>query len=268
MRTSSTLVHRHSASVRITHWVNALCMLILLMSGFQIFNAHPALYWGDISNFEEPVLAIGTSETEDGETVGVLRILDAQLETTGFLGLSNGVQSAIPGWATIPAGQSLAVGRRWHLFFAWLLVVNATWYVAHSALSRHLWRDLIPSGRQLRHMAGTVRDHLLLRFHQDEGGEGYNVLQKLAYLTVIFVVAPLILLTGLSMSPQFNAAFPEIVNLFGGRQSARTIHFIAAFMLVGFTIIHVTMVLLSGPWNHLRAMVTGRYQSARGRCLP
>ncbi|HEY5238057.1 MAG TPA: cytochrome b/b6 domain-containing protein, partial [Rhizomicrobium sp.] len=117
-----------------------------------------------------------------------------------------------------------------------------------------------PTLRDLRNIGQDIIDHLRLRFPKGKEALHYNVLQKLAYFTVIFIIGPLIVLTGLTMSPTMDSALPQLLSLFGGRQSARTIHFICAFSFVGFFIIHIVMVVLSGPINNLRSMITGRYK--------
>jgi thiosulfate reductase cytochrome b subunit len=258
------VVYRHGVAVRVTHWINALCLALLLMSGLQIFNAHPALYWGEKSEFERPLLAMTAADGEGGKPIGVTTILGRPIETTGFLGLSfsatgRPIDRGFPGWATIPGYQDLATGRLWHFFFAWLLVLNGVVYLVHSLANRHVARDLLPSRRELRGIGRTILDHLRLRFPKGREAERYNVLQKLAYLVVIFVLLPLIVLAGLTMSPQIDAAFPILLDVFGGRQSARTLHFLAASVLVAFVVVHLVMVLVSGVWNNLRSMVTGRY---------
>jgi thiosulfate reductase cytochrome b subunit len=257
------LVRRHSAIVRATHWVNVLCMAVLLTSGLQIFNAHPALYWGEASTFDDPLLAMRALRGEGGAPVGVTEIFGARFETTGVLGLStaNGrlVARGFPSWLTLPSYQDLATGRRWHFFFAWLFVANGLVYLAWTLAAGH-WRDLLPSFRQLRGIGGTVREHLLLRFPKGEAARRYNVLQKLAYLGVILILAPLLVLSGLTMSPGMNAKFPWLLDLFGGRQSARTMHFVAMTLTVLFVVVHVAMVLLSGVFNNMRAMITGKYR--------
>jgi thiosulfate reductase cytochrome b subunit len=253
-------VYRHSVLVRITHWINVLCILVLVMSGLQIFNAHPSLYWGERSYFDDPLLSMRAAQSPDGP-IGVTTVLGASFETTGVLGLSRTSDGRLaargfPSWATLPSYQDLATGRRWHLFFAWLFVVNGIVYVVASFLNRHVWRDLIPSRAQFRGIGTSIKEHLRLRF---DHGRDYNVLQKLTYLILIFVILPLVVLAGLGMSPGVDAAFPWIVDLFAGRQSARTLHFIAATAIVLFVVIHVVMVLISGVWNNLRSMITGRY---------
>jgi len=138
-------------------------------------------------------------------------------------------------------------------------VLNGLFYLGYSVLSRHVWRDLIPSRGDLRHLPASILEHARLHFPRGEAARRYNVLQRLAYLLVIFVLVPTIVLAGCAMSPRLDAGFPWLVALFDGRQSARTVHFIVAWLLVGFVLIHVAMVILSGPWNNLRSMITGRY---------
>jgi len=259
--TGDDVVYRHSAVIRLTHWVAVLCVTLLFLSGLQIFNAHPALYLGQGSDFARPVASIGAAQKEN-RAIGVTEILGFSFNTTGFLGLSgpaNEDEQAFPSWLTLPGYQDLAIGRRWHFFFAWLLVFNGVGYLLYSLLSGHVWRDLVPSARQLRGTGTSLRDHLLLRFPRGEEAKHYNVLQRLSYLIVLFVLVPLLIVTGLTMSPGLDAAFPFLTNALGGRRSARTIHFICAFALVAFAIVHVVMVLLSGVLNNMRSMITGWY---------
>lgn len=258
-------IRRHSVVTRLTHWLNVLCLSFLLLSGLQIFNAHPELYWGHYgANGDPAVLAIG-SEDDAGTPSGFLRVAGVQIPTTGVLGVSNvdGEQTAraFPSWATIPSFQDLAAGRRWHFFFAWLFVINGVVYLGFSVLSGHFRRDLAPMAHELspRHLGREMLDHARLRFPEGEEARHYNTLQKLTYLAVIVVLLPLMVLTGLTMSPGVDAALPALVDIFGGRQSARTIHFITASALVIFVIVHVAMVVLSGTWNNIRSMITGRY---------
>lgn len=265
----SRLIRRHTILVRATHWINLVCMTILLMSGLQIFNAHPALYWGERSSFDSPVLAIGAERTNAGRAIGVTSILGHDFDTTGVLGLSSDGRGglaarAFPAWATLPSNQWLAMGRRWHFFFAWIFVVNGAIYLAYTLLSRHFWRDLLPSRRDIAQIGRSVLDHLRLRFPTGEEARHYNVLQKIAYLTVIFGLGPLIVLAGLTLSPRLDAGFPFLLTLFDGRQSARTIHFLCAIALLAFVLIHIGMVILSGLWNNLRSMITGLYRIGGG----
>jgi thiosulfate reductase cytochrome b subunit len=250
-------LYRHRLPVRIGHWLNATCVFILIMSGLQIFNAHPALYWGDRSDRDKPLLSIRPMRTDDGEATGITTILGQEFDTTGVLGYSNGSGRAFPAWATIPSAKWLAMGRRWHLFFAWVFVVNGLVFASYGLVGRHFTRDLLPTGRELRGIRRAVKEHLLLRHPTGEEAKRYNVLQKIAYAGVIFGLAPLIVLTGLAMSPTMDTAFPWLPAVFGGRQAARTIHFIACFSFVGFIFIHVLQVILTGFFNNIRSMVTG-----------
>jgi thiosulfate reductase cytochrome b subunit len=266
----SYLYYRHTLPVRIMHWVNVVAFLLLLMSGLQIFNAHPALNWGRSSyTGQPPVLQMYARQAEDGALIGITQVLGHDFITTGVLGASrtsNGELMArgFPAWATLPGPQWLAMGRRWHLFFAWVLVINGLAYLTYSVLSRHLVRDLAPGKEDWRSLGQSVRDHLLFRHPHGEAEKHYNVLQKLAYLFVIFVLVPLIIITGWSMSPRLDAIIPGWVDWLGGRQAGRTIHFVAAWTLVAFVLIHVFEVVVSGLWNHLRSMITGRYRIRSG----
>ena len=263
---NKALYYRHRLPVRVMHWVNVVALTILLMSGLNIFDAHPALYWGKSSyTGQGPVLVIGANMTPEAGLHGVTAVLGSQFDTTGLLGASkdrNGelTNRAFPWWLTIPDNRWLSMARSWHFFFAWILVLNGLAYLAWSVGSRHLTRDLAPDRRELRTIPQSIRDHLLFRHPTGEAAKRYNVLQKIAYLVVIFVLVPLVILMGLGMSPWANTIVPGWVDLFGGRQSARTIHFIAAWLIVAFVLIHVFEVIVSGFWNHLRSMITGRYR--------
>lgn len=254
------LIYRHPLLIRLTHWVNAAVLLILLMSGLQIFNAHPALYWGAVSTFDTPALAI-TSEENGGSQRGVVYLGDRKFDTTGVLGLSktDGIEAdrAFPAWATLPSNQDLATGRRWHFLAAWFLVINGAIYLLYGLFTGQLRRRLIPDGDQIRHVGGSVKEHLLLRFPEGEEAKRYNVIQKLTYLGVVLGLIPVMVLAGLAMSPGVDAAWPWLTEIFGGRQSARSVHFIAAGLIVLFVVVHVALVLLSGVFNNLRGMITG-----------
>ena len=251
------LIYRQRIWTRITHWIWAVCLFFLLLSGLQIFNAFPSLHIGMESgiDYDNAILTIRTEQ--DGEALrGITRIRGWEIDTTGVLGASGGEARAFPAWATIPSNTSLATGRVIHFFFAWVLVVTlAIWAVA-SAINGHL-RELIPTLRDLRDLPGDVARHARLRFHH---GRRYNVLQKLAYGSVLFVALPLMILTGLAMSPSFNATAPWLLDVFGGRQTARTIHFAVMVGLAGFFVIHMLMILAAGPINELRSIITGWYR--------
>jgi Ni/Fe-hydrogenase b-type cytochrome subunit len=226
---SGTRVKRHRLSTRLWHWLNALCLYVLFTSGLGIFNAHPRLYWGQYgANFDRPWL---------------------QLERFGS-------------WITLPAHYSLAMSRHWHLTFAPIFAFALLGYMVWSLFNRHVARDLAFRRGELApgHIWQDIKDHARLHFPTGEAALRYNVLQKASYIGVIFVALPLVILTGLTMSPGMNAAWPWLVDLFGGRQSARSIHFIAAFALVAFFVVHILMVVLAGPVNEVRSMITGRYR--------
>ena len=215
---------RHALTTRIWHWVNLLALVILFMSGLNISNAHPWLYWGDAGS--QPAEA----------WVRVIRF---------------------PGWATIPEYYSLAQARQWHLLLAWVFAVGWLAYLLVSLLNRHLQRDIVTRRSEWRWSAirEDVKAHL--RFDFAHGAGKYNFLQKLAYGLVIFLLLPVMILTGMAISPGFEPALPWLPELFGGRQSARTVHFLAAWALAGFLLVHVVLVLLSGPLGQLRRMITG-----------
>jgi thiosulfate reductase cytochrome b subunit len=258
------LIRRHSLAVRVLHWVNFLTLTVMLMSGLQIFNAHPALYWGATSHFSRPLLSMYAMEDNHGHVWGVTSVGSHTFVTTGLFGWSKGsggrdTERGFPRWATLPGERWLSMGRLWHLFFAWILVLNGALYVLLGILSGHLRRDLWLTRTDWRRLGHTFIEHARLRFPRGEEARRYNGIQKLAYLFVIFVVAPLIVLTGLTMSPTMDAGFPWLLSIFDGRQSARTIHFICAMTLLAFFVVHILMVVLSGAWNNVRSMVTGRY---------
>lgn len=262
------LVERHRAATRIWHWVNALTVFIMLMSGLMIFNAHPRLYWGKYgANFDRPWLqVIGNAQS------GHLTIGSVNIPTTGLLGHwrdGNGnIQTrAFPGWATIPGSYNLAGARSWHFLFAWLLVIPGLLFWIWSAANGHFRRDLAPKKGELqpRHVWQDIKNHARLHFPTGPAARNYNILQKISYIAVIFVFLPLMILTGLTMSPGMDAAWPWLLDLFGGRQSARSIHFIVAMLILAFIVVHLVMVVLAGPFNEVRSMITGRYRLPKER---
>ena len=190
---------------------------------------------------------------------------DTVFDTTGVLGVSKRadgmrVKRGFPEWATIPGPRSLALGRRWHFFFAWLWVINGAGYLLWSLASRHLQRDLAMRGRDWRGIPESVVDHIRFRHPQGDAAARYNPLQKLAYLSVICILAPLAVLTGLSMSPQLDPVLGGWLGFIGGRQSARSLHFIVMSLFVLFTLVHVLMVVYAGPINEMRSMISGRFR--------
>ena len=262
--THSVLYYRHRLPVRIMHWINVVCLTILFMSGLNIFNAHPALNWGKSSyDGTEPLLEIGAKMSGD-RIIGVTKIGGREFETTNKLGAffdASGEANlrAFPGWITVPSTQWLSMARQWHFFFAWLFVANGVAYVLYALFSGHLKRDLLPTRAELRRIGGSIADHLRLRHPTGAAAARYNVLQNIAYLVVIFGLLPLVIVAGMAMSPRLDAVFPGWVELLGGRQSARSLHFLAASGLLLFVLVHLFEVLVNGAWNQIRSMLTGWY---------
>ncbi|HEX7465252.1 MAG TPA: cytochrome b/b6 domain-containing protein, partial [Usitatibacter sp.] len=251
--------------IRVMHWINVVSATILLLSGLQIFNAHPTLYWGKSSYTGNPPILALTAKEQGDDVIGITRVFGHDFVTTGLLGASANSEGEIvargfPSWMTIPDSAWLAMARAWHLFFAWVFAINGLAYIAYSIATRHLTRDLAPTRREWRSIGQSIKDHLRFRHPKGEAARDYNVLQKLAYLAIVFIVLPLLVLMGLGMSPWLDALVPNWIDLFGGRQSARTLHFAAAWILVAFVLIHVFEVVVTGLWNNLRSMITGRYR--------
>jgi Ni/Fe-hydrogenase b-type cytochrome subunit len=223
------VVKRHRLPTRLWHWANALCLYLLFSSGLGIFNAHPRLYWGHYGADFDP----------------------AWYERARFSGL----------W-TLPGHYDLAMSRRWHLAVALIFAFALLAFMLWSLINKHIARDIALRRGDLRArtIGREIADHARLRFPTGSASLRYNVLQKISYILVIFILLPTMILTGLAMSPGMDAAWPWLVDLFGGRQSARSIHFIMAWLLAAFFVVHILMVLLSGPLNGVRAMITGWYR--------
>lgn len=260
------LIYRQTIFTRVTHWVWAIAMFFLLLTGLQIFNAHPALYIGQQSgfSFDNAVLEIGALN-RDGGPEGFTTVLGQTFNTTGVLGVSGPAARpqfvGFPGWATIPSFRDLATGRVAHFFFAWILVgALAVWLIA-GLFSGHIVRDLLLRPRDIRDLPKDIADHIVLRFSH---GRSYSPLQRIAYGVVFVILFPLIILTGLTMSPGMDSAWPWLLDLFGGRQTARTIHFLTMAALVLFFVVHIIMVVLANPINELRSMITGYYRASPG----
>ena len=215
---------KHRLSTRLWHWVNLLALVILFMSGLNISNAHPWLYWGQWG-FQPRTAWLSVIE--------------------------------FPGWATIPGYYNLAGARWWHILFAWIFAVGLLLYLLIALFNGHFRRDIVTRGKEWRSSAlrADIAAHLRFDFHHGEGK--YNFLQKLAYGVVLFILLPLMIASGMAISPGTDAAFPWLVDVFGGRQSARSIHFIVAWAVFAFFVVHVVLVLLSGPIGQLRDMITG-----------
>ena len=257
------VIYRHAFLVRLTHWINAAAIFLLIGTGLNIFNAHPQLYWGAKgSELDRPFISIHTAPAAGGATRGETTIGPFRLDTTGVLGWSKAQgrwqARAWPSWLTVPSFTDLADARRWHFLLAWVLSANGLAYLAWSLASRHVQRDIWPTTGDLKAIPRSVWDHVRLRHPTGEQAKRYNVLQRLAYLAVILMVAGMVA-TGLTMSPGFNAFAPWMLDLLGGRQSARTLHFLCAGAITGFIGVHLVEVLLAGPINEVRSMITGRY---------
>lgn len=211
---------KHALSTRIWHWINAWAIIVLFMSGLNISNAHKYLYWGDYGF--DPA--------------------DAWLAVIKF-----------PGWATIPQSYNLAVARDWHIIAAWPFGVGLLFIWITMLVNGHFVRDLITGPRDWTPSAVIAS----LKAHSGRGdaGHGYNAVQKILYGGVFGVLLPLMVFTGLSISPGFQSAAPWLLDLFGGRQSARSLHFIAAWAIFGFFVIHI--VLAVADWRLILEMFTG-----------
>ncbi len=220
-RAGERAVRRHPLWVRLTHWINTGAFLALAVSGFAILLALPRLFWGETGANDAPAW--------------IVLPLPVNLEQTGW-------------------------GRNLHFLAAWIFVLNGALYLVAALITGHLARRLTPDRDQLypRHIAGDIRAHLRLTGSGTAEAKRYNVLQKLAYLAVLLVLAPVMLLSGLTMSPGVTAAYPELFTLFGGRQSARTIHFLSAALFVAFLLVHIWQVLANRPLDLMRGMITGR----------
>jgi thiosulfate reductase cytochrome b subunit len=257
------VVYRHSVTTRVTHWVGALALFLLVMSGFAIFNAAPYL---DASDYNDPahrVLLIGAVQTSSGAEVGVTRIFGHSFNTTHVLGYTDDGQGgeaerAFPGWITWPAYQDLAGARTWHFFFAWVMVIVGTIYLVVGLLRRDLGL-LIVRPSDVPKMWPMQAYYLRLRKEPPVHGK-YNPLQKAGYTLVIFVLCPFIVLTGLALSPGVDAIAHPLTTLLGGRQFARTWHFAATLAVVGFVLGHVFLVVSTGFFNNMRSMTLGTYR--------
>jgi len=255
------LVYRHNRITRLTHWLSALALMILFMSGLQIFNAHPYLYWGSTSDPDKAFFSIGASQ--DGDDVrGFVDVYGRKIDTTGFLGVQQGVfgpqARGFPSWLTVPGYYSLAAARRWHFFFGWLFAITGVLYLLYNLPAGHV-RKFFLTPHDINKVPAMAAYYLYARRTSPQEGE-YNPVQKMAYTGVFVILAPLILLSGMAMSPQLNIAFHWLPALFGGRQSARAIHFILAFGFLFFALGHVFMVLTQGFLNNMRSMTSGWYK--------
>jgi thiosulfate reductase cytochrome b subunit len=235
---TTTAPSRHSALVRVTHWITTLCFFALLVTGAEIVISHPRFYWGETGNDLTPALfKLPIPASRNLVPTGYGYVLPDQ-----------------NGWS-----------RYLHFQSAWILVFTGLLYIISGLASAHFRKNLFPDKADLswRAFATSITSHLRFRRPSEAEAWSYNLLQRLSYLFVIFVLFPLVIWTGLAMSPAFVSAFPATVNLLGGQQSARTLHFFVSLALVIFLLVHVGMIWLAGFWSRMRAMITGRVAKPR-----
>jgi thiosulfate reductase cytochrome b subunit len=230
---AATAHPRHSALVRITHWITTLCFLALLVTGFEIVISHPRFYWGETGNVRTPAL------------------FQIPIPASRHL-VQTGYGYVLPdqnGWS-----------RYLHFQAAWIAVLTGLLYVISMLFTGHLRKDLLPNRSDLswRSFSTTLASHLRFAKPSQQEAWSYNLLQRLSYLFVIFVLFPSVIWTGLAMSPAFVSAFPATVNLLGGQQSARTLHFFVSLALLLFLLVHVGMIFLAGFSSRMRAMISGQ----------
>jgi len=238
----------HARWVRLSHWILAVSVLTLAFSGFEILMVHPRLYWGQAGNDLTPALfelPISRNYKHGGWTPPLV--------------FSAGAHPVVSAARTYDIFNQNSWGRSLHLLAAWGLLITGLIYLAGGVASGHLRRNLVPRLRELapRPLWRDIATHLHLPMPLARGGPPYGLLQKLSYACVVFVALPLMVLTGLTMSPAITAACPGLLDLFGGSQSARTIHFFAFVALVLFLIVHIAMVALTGFRRQMRAMTIG-----------
>ena len=259
------IIYRHHVAARLAHWIWALAILVLVMSGLQIFNAAPYLDASDKSDPARRVLAFDAERTATGPA-GYTVVFGRRVRTTHVLGYADdgfgaeGVR-AFPAWLTLPGPQDLADGRRWHLLFAWVLFVSWVAYLLAAAAHGTL-RDLVLRPRDVARAGPMLLYYLRVRREPPAHGT-YNPLQKITYNVVVFVFFPLLMLTGLALSPGIDAAAPWLTPLLGGRQFARTWHFTLMVLLIGYFATHLALVVSTGFLNNMRSMVTGWYVLGR-----
>jgi thiosulfate reductase cytochrome b subunit len=224
---------RHSALVRVTHWITALCFFALLVSGLEIVISHPRFYWGETGNdLTTPLFKLPIPSSRALVPTGYGYVLPDQ-----------------NGWS-----------RYLHFQTAWVVLLTGLLYLVSGFFTGHFSRDLLPRRTDLswRAFSSAIADRLRFKRAGEEEVWSYNLLQRLTYLFVIFILFPLVIWTGLAMSPTFVSAFPATVNLLGGQQSARTLHFFVSLVLVIFLLVHILMVWLAGFRSRMRAMISGR----------
>jgi len=257
-------VYRHSIVARASHWLWTIAMLVLVMSGLQIFNAAPYLDASDKSDPAKRVLSIeGGTPTGASAPLGRTTLFGHTFTTTGILGYTSDgaggqVARAFPGSITLPGYQSLADGRRWHFFFGWFLTLALFAYVIAGLIRKDI-RELWLTKRDIAGLIPMQLYYLKLRKEPPPHGK-YNPLQKVTYLVVLFAMMPLIVLSGLALSPGVDAIAGPLVSAFGGRQFARLWHFVFMSLFIVYFVTHMILVFATGAWNNVRSMVTGWYR--------
>jgi thiosulfate reductase cytochrome b subunit len=239
----------HAGWVRLSHWIVAASMLVLALTGATILMAHPRLYWGETGNDLTPALLelkISRNYKHGG-----------WVEATPFFATAG---SPISANRTYDIFNENGWARSLHFLAAWWLVIPGLLYLINGLATAHFGSNMLPRGRELapRHLWSDIRDHLRLQIRAGSGGPQYGVLQKISYSAVVFIGTPLIVLTGLTMAPAVTAAFPSLLRIFGGYQSARTIHFFAFAALLAFVAVHLAMVIKSGFRRQMKGMTLGR----------
>jgi thiosulfate reductase cytochrome b subunit len=231
---------RHTLLVRVTHWITVIAFLALLVTGIEILISHPRFYWGEVGNSRTPVLfKIPIPSSRSTVPTGYGYVLPDQ-----------------NGWS-----------RYLHFEAAWLLVLTGFVYLLYGLFTRHFRSNLFPppADRTWRAFRSVIANHLCLAWPDEADSRSYNALQRITYLLVVFILFPLVILTGLAMSSGWNAAVPWVVNSFGGRQSARTLHFFVSISLVLFLLVHVAMIALTGFASRMREMILGRATARQER---
>jgi thiosulfate reductase cytochrome b subunit len=234
-----SVTSRHPAVVRVTHWIITLCFLAVLLTGVEILISHPRFYWGETGNaLTPPLFKVPIPASRGTVPTGYDYVLDDQ-----------------NGWS-----------RYLHFEAAWVLVLTGLVYTIFGLVNGHFRRNLFPARADLsvRALSIAIANHVRFRPSGESGACSYNVLQRLTYLVVVFVLFPLMIWTGLAMSPAIASAFPAAVTILGGQQSARTIHFFVSVFLLLFLLVHVVMVCLTGFRSRMRAMITGRAATNMG----
>ncbi len=251
---------RYPLTTRILHWLAAASIFVLLWSGIWILNIHPRLYWGDVGYFGAPAIAEIAGDTSTDPPTMTLKIGEASFNVTGIIGRVNRLPYVRI--ANYPEGFQFGGNRALHFTAAWVFVIAWIYYISHLLSSGRLRNTWLPNLDELKpaNLAQDILNHLKFKRAHGEEVKRYNSLQKLSYLSVMFVLIPLIILTGLTMSNSITTAWPFLFDVFGGRQSARTLHFVFISLLMLFVIIHVVQLFVAGFINHFRSMITGRYK--------